>query len=290
MLTSLFFVQVTGNAAKYEDKSATTSDKADSKASEPKIDEKLVKVEDATTEISDVAEPKIVIPKESTDSASGQAKGSSTHEVSNSIPEEERIPAGFIAEDEPTAPSGQLTRGENSASQISLFTVGDFVKVTHADGTAGEGIVLEVQDLDTVVVDFGAEGIVKQCLAANCELIVQSDTLEVGDQVQVQPVGSAMYFVGRVSVINPDGTYDVVMEGDDPDDIERSVPESNIRKLMSRRALVVARWKRAALVVSSMHNFQSLVMDPSMFSKKFDPHSQPQSQPQPSSKLPPSHE
>ncbi len=221
-------------------------------------------------------------------------KASSTHETSNSIPEDEKIPEGFLVEDEASPPSGQLTRENNSASQISLFTVGDFVKVTRADGTAGEGIVLEVQDLDTVVVDFGAEGFVKQCLAADCELIVQSDTLEVGDQVQVQPLGSAMYFVGRVSVINADGTYDVVMEGDDPDDIERSVPESNIRKLMSRRALVVARWKRAALVVSSMHNFQSLVMDPSMFSKKFDAHSQQQQQqqqqPPPSSKLPPSHE
>jgi hypothetical protein len=279
VLTALLVPQVTGNAVKYEDKSATTSEKADSKASEPKVDEKLVKVEDATTVISEVAEPKVVIAKEST---ATQAKASGSHEASNSIQEEERLPEGFVVEDEPSGPSGgELTRGNNSASQIALFTVGDFVKVTHADGTAGEGIILEVQDLDTVVVDFGAEGIVKQCLAANCELIVQSDTLEVGDQVQVQPVGSAMYFVGRVSVINLDGTYDVVMEGDDPDDIERSVPESNIRKLMSRRALVVARWKRAALVVSSMHNFQSLVMDPSMFSKKDNPH------PQMSIKMPP---
>lgn len=164
--------------------------------------------------------------------------------------------------------NGQLDRNnswENSASQIALFSVGDCVQVPNSDGTMVEGLVLEIVDSQKVLLDIYSEGVTKVALASHCEVVVKSDVMEVGDQVQVQPVGSAMYFVGRLAQINKNGTYDVVMEGDDPDDIERNVPPSNIRKLMSRRALVVARWKRAALVVSSIHNFQSFVVDPNMF-------------------------
>lgn len=158
-----------------------------------------------------------------------------------------------------------LERNDFSASQITLFCVGDFVKVVFPNGTAPEGLVMEIIDSEKVVVDFCADGFVKEVYAADCELIVKSDTMEVGDQVQVQPVGQANFFVGRVAQINTDGTYDVVMEGDDPDDIETSVPTTNIRKLMSRRAIVIARWKRAAMVVSSINNFQSFVVDPNQY-------------------------
>lgn len=171
------------------------------------------------------------------------------------------IGSGFVADESSQPP----LRNDNSASQIALFTVGDFVKVKLEDGSYSEGILVEIVDEEMVAVNFTVEDMVKNVRADDCELVVHSDVMEVGDQVQVQPQGSAMYFVGRVSQVNTDGTYDVVMEGDDPDDIERSVPESNIRKLMSRRALAVARWKRAALVVSSINNFQSFALDPGNF-------------------------
>jgi hypothetical protein len=145
------------------------------------------------------------------------------------------------------------------------FTVGDFVKIRNDDGTESEGLVMEVVDLENIVVDVMSEGLVKECHVSKVDLVVHSDTMEVGDQVQVQPNGSAMFFVGRISEINQDGTYDVVMEGDDPDDIERSVKSIHIRKLMSRRAIVIARWKRAAMVVSSMHNFQSFAINADNF-------------------------
>ena len=158
-----------------------------------------------------------------------------------------------------------LERNDFSASQITLFCVGDFVKVVFPNGTAPEGLVMEIIDSEKVVVDFCADGFVKEVYAADCELIVKSDTMEIGDQVQVQPVGQHNFFVARVAQINSDGTYDVVMEGDDPDDVELAVPATNIRKLMSRRAIVIARWKRAAMVVSSINNFQSFVVDPNQY-------------------------
>ena len=84
----------------------------------------------------------------------------------------------------------------------------------------------------------------------------------------MKPVGSVIYFVGKIIQINADHSFNVVMEGDDPEDIEYNVHHTNIRKLMSRRAIVVARWKRAKMVVSSIHNFQGLTMDPRQFSNR----------------------
>jgi acylphosphatase len=39
--------------------------------------------------------------------------------------------------------------------------------------------------------------------------------------VEIRPPGSCLFFVGFVKAINPDGTVDVVMEGEDPEDIEK---------------------------------------------------------------------
>jgi hypothetical protein len=45
------------------------------------------------------------------------------------------------------------------------------------------------------------------------------------------------------------------MDGDDPDDIERNVELDCIRKLMSKRALVVGRWRRAFMAVRATKKF-----------------------------------
>mmetsp|Transcript_21911 Transcript_21911/g.36684 ORF Transcript_21911/g.36684 Transcript_21911/m.36684 type:complete len:245 (+) Transcript_21911:189-923(+) len=138
------------------------------------------------------------------------------------------------------------------------FSVGDFVEYKVGDEPPLEGIIVEIIDDSTITVEFGGAGeTTKDVPSALCKAIVKSDELEVGDQVQIQPEGSYMTFVGRISEINPDGTYDVQMKGDDPDDVEKGAQKQNITKLMSRRALVIARWKRAAMVVSSIHKFQS---------------------------------
>eukprot|EP01034_Spumella_vulgaris_P023173 gene23173-29367_t len=94
-----------------------------------------------------------------------------------------------------------------------------------------------------------------ECHVHNCTLVIRSDELEVGDKVEMKPAGSALYFVGIVSAINPDCTCDIQMDGDDPDDIERNVNVDDIRKLMSKRALVVGRWRRAFMAVRATKKF-----------------------------------
>eukprot|EP01035_Chromulina_nebulosa_P030607 gene30607-40683_t len=44
------------------------------------------------------------------------------------------------------------------------------------------------------------------------------------------PVGGTFFFSGRVHQLNADGTLDILMDGDDPEDIERKVPKKNITK------------------------------------------------------------
>ena len=54
----------------------------------------------------------------------------------------------------------------------------------------------------------------------------------VGDVVKMIPVGGTIFFSGRVHQLNADGTLDIQMDGDDPEDIERKVPKQNITKVL----------------------------------------------------------
>ena len=54
----------------------------------------------------------------------------------------------------------------------------------------------------------------------------------VGDVVKMIPVGGTFFFSGRVHQLNADGTLDIQMDGDDPEDIERKVPKQNITKVL----------------------------------------------------------
>ncbi|KAJ1419356.1 hypothetical protein B484DRAFT_400214 [Ochromonadaceae sp. CCMP2298] len=151
-------------------------------------------------------------------------------------------------------PDSAVAWGELGSSG---FAVGDYVQMK-SDGLQLEGIVVEILSETMLAVDFGGSGdTVQQVRASKCRSIVRSDDLEVGDQVQVQLDGSYLTFVGRVHTLHADGSCDVAMQGDDPDDIERQVPAKNITKLMSRRALVIARWKKAARVISSVQMFKT---------------------------------
>ena len=270
-----------GSAAKYEDKNLPTKQNTGSKADEKPEDKlQLVSKDADNVDTQLIADSKQSVNIKTVDVAVIDNKAvqdnKDVDETSNTEAPKPIIVAqsitaqvSGISPDENISLSkpntNELIRNDHSSSEIALFTVGDFVKINNSDGTISEGLLMEVLDDQTVIVDIGSEGIIKQVLAADCELIVKSDELEVGDQVQVQPNGSAMYFVGKISQINIDGTYDIVMEGDDPDDIESNVKIEHIRKLMSRRAIVVARWKRAALVVSSINNFASFALDSNQF-------------------------
>ena len=131
--------------------------------------------------------------------------------------------------------------------------VGDIVRVTFANQDPMEGFVVERLNDENLLVDFGEN--IKQCHVKQCTLIVKSDELEMGDKVEMRPEDTGLYFVGKVIAINADCTLDIMMDGDDPDDIERGVNPDNVRKLMSKRGLVVGRWRRAFMMIVAINKF-----------------------------------
>ena len=141
---------------------------------------------------------------------------------------------------------------ENDDDEGKIST-GDVVRVNIANGHPLEGFVVERLNDFNILVDFGEN--LKECHVSNCTVIIKSDELEVGDKVEMKPMGMSLYFVGKVIGINPDCTLDVLMDGDDPEDIERGVNVEDIRKLMSKRGLVVSRWRRAFMMVVAINRF-----------------------------------
>ncbi len=137
------------------------------------------------------------------------------------------------------------------------LTVGDIVRVQESPTREQEGIVVEKVNASVLLVDFGEN--VREVALSHCTLLMRSDEFEIGDKVEARPAGSNLYFVGKVIKVNSENkTMDVLMEGDDPDDVEFAVPYENARKLVSRRNMVVNRWKRAFMMVVAANLFKKI--------------------------------
>lgn len=162
--------------------------------------------------------------------------------------------------------SGRSTWPENVGA--SRVEVGDVVRVAAAKGAFVDGLVIEIIGPTKIIVDCGDFN--KEVNPDECELITKVMDFEEGDKVEVKPADSQLYFVGKVIRIHPDKTLDVLMDGDDPDDIEYNVSPDNARKLMSRRALVVNRWKRAFMLVLAANFFRRIHFYPRVESKLVD--------------------
>lgn len=141
----------------------------------------------------------------------------------------------------------------------NYISIGDVVRVNFLDKPA-EGIVVDRINDFQVKVDFGDYN--KVVMTENCVVVYGINEYEVGDKVEVKGTGMNLYFVGKVINVHEDKTLDVLMDGDDPDDIERHVSIENVRKLMSRRALVVNRWKRAFMMVVAANFFKKISFVP----------------------------
>lgn len=156
----------------------------------------------------------------------------------------------------PAKPEMESSGRYNFSADVSRITVGDIVSVTIHDQLPKEGIVIEKVNHSKVKVDFGEY--IKECMLDNCVLIVRSDEFEVGDKVEARPKGSSLFFVGKVVKVHADKSIDVLMDGDDPDDVEYGIPAEEARKLMSRRSVVVNRWKRAFMLVVTANFFKRI--------------------------------
>lgn len=124
------------------------------------------------------------------------------------------------------------------------FHIGDVVSVEELD-VVREGVVLELSDQDKVIVDFG--DFADEYNTNECTMLVRSDQFEVGDKVEVKDAG--LYFLGNIVGLNDNGTYDIVMMGDDPEDIERGVSKDNLRKVMTKRDVALSKFRKASLAV-----------------------------------------
>jgi hypothetical protein len=148
------------------------------------------------------------------------------------------------------------------------ITVGDIVRVETSPKHFSEGIIVERVDNEHVIIDLGDR--TSTLPLSNCHILLRNDEYEMGDKVEVQLPGSVLFFVGKIIALNPtERTLDVLMDGDDPDDIERNVPFENARKLMSRRAVVVNRWKKAFMMVVASNFFRQVEFDETTISGKF---------------------
>lgn len=160
----------------------------------------------------------------------------------------------------------------SSSPAANAFTVGDIVSVPMYDRVR-EGIIIEKVNRVKVRIDFGEY--IKECLVESCTLVIRSYEFEVGDKVEAKPRNSNLFFVGKVITVHEDKSVDVLMDGDDPDDVEYNIPAEDVRKLMSRRSVVVNRWKRAFMMVVAANFFMRIALRPNSEQKETQEESSP---------------
>jgi len=153
-----------------------------------------------------------------------------------------------------------ISRKSSSIQPPPAFYVGDVVKAK-VDGMMFEGVVVNNgSDDNTVEVDFGDE--VEVVDIDDCAIVMSGLDFEVGDLVQARTADSVMYCHGKILKISLDGTFDILFDGDDEDDVERGIPHEFVRKHRTGRELVKKRWQRARTIISSMRAFGGIKMIP----------------------------
>lgn len=144
---------------------------------------------------------------------------------------------------------------QDPSQKSEYLDVGDVVRVNHPGphvGIQNEGVIVE-RITDVIVrVDFGDSA--EEYDISDCQLLLKAHEFEEGDLVKMMPKGKAYYLAGRIKQVNKDGTLDILMDGDDLDDIEHAVDPKTVMKVMTRRALVIGRWKAAVAAVVTVNS------------------------------------
>lgn len=124
-----------------------------------------------------------------------------------------------------------------------------------------EGVVVNFEN-GMVQVDFGDA--VENFAPEHCSLVLSGLEFEVGDKVEYQPQNTGLHFLGSIIDINPDTlTADILMEGDDPDDIERGVSFDQMRKVKTGRELS-EKLKKGIRLVQAVNRFNSMFKNSSI--------------------------
>lgn len=127
----------------------------------------------------------------------------------------------------------------------TTFMVGDIVKVRQGF-MMFEGVVVDSTNT-TLDVDFGDD--IETVSIENCCLVMNGLDFEVGDYVSACPAGE-LYFNGKIISINTNGTFDILFDGDDIEDVEHNIRPDKVRKIRTGRQLVINRWQRAKNMIS----------------------------------------
>lgn len=140
----------------------------------------------------------------------------------------------------------------------SPFSVGDVVKARDG-GLMFEGVVVNFAD-GKVEVDFGDA--IEQFPPELCSLVLSGIEFEVGDKVEYTPPNMCLHFCGTIIAIDSMNlTADILMDGDDPDDIERGAEFSSMRKIRTGRDLS-EKFKKGIKLVQAVNRMSG------MFGKK----------------------
>jgi hypothetical protein len=140
-----------------------------------------------------------------------------------------------------------LLRQESDDSDYHTLCIGDIVRARDPDGSGlwFEGLLTDMNEDDGMFeVDIGDDVI--KVGKAGIQRVRPWSVLEVGDTVQYKPPNSGMSFVGII--VGEDAakeTYDVHLDGDPDDEVERDVPLDWLRKTASVRHQALKLWKKA---------------------------------------------
>lgn len=120
-----------------------------------------------------------------------------------------------------------------------------------------EGVVTAIES-DLVHVDFGDNDI-QIVRRQDCLRVMDWQTVELGDTVQVREARSFNFYVGKVThvdFLNGTPVY-AVNYGDE--DIENGVPAQRVRKLASERSSPERRWRQAVNAVIAANSLKKVV-------------------------------
>lgn len=143
---------------------------------------------------------------------------------------------------------------EANVFHSSPFSIGDVVKAQDG-GLMFEGVVVNFAN-GMVEVDFGDA--IEQIAPENCSLVLSGIEFEVGDKVEFTPKNMALHFCG--TILSIDGTTltaDLLMDGDDPEDIERGVEFDQMRKIKTGRDLS-AKLKKGIKLVQAVNRMSGM--------------------------------
>lgn len=144
-----------------------------------------------------------------------------------------------------------LLQSDNKDNNNKIeYHLGDIISIKE---TNSEGIIIDKTE-SGYKIDIGNNGII-ELTTDKFSLILSGLEYEIGDKVQVKPIGSNNYYIGHIININYINninnnliSYDIQMLGD-INDIEKNVLPNNLRKILSHRLIK----KKLKKLINTVH-------------------------------------